>query len=146
MNKLCQRLMNAELVRPKNPEQLWHLLHVMVLQKLIDYRRRERTKKRGGGKNQGDVALKGAHTQDPLGTGIQQVCDRAPSAAELVMVEEQKQRLLNELEDPTLRQIAIWKMEDRSNAEIADLLGLCVRTVERKLRIIRSLWWSENLE
>ena len=48
--------------------------------------------------------------------------------------------LLESLEDDTLRQIAVWKMESRTSQEIADLLGRSVRTVERKLRMIRDRW------
>ena len=44
------------------------------------------------------------------------------------------------LDDETLRQIAIRKMEGETNAEIARDLGVQPRTVERKLRLIRELW------
>jgi DNA-directed RNA polymerase specialized sigma24 family protein len=36
--------------------------------------------------------------------------------------------------------VAIKKMEGRTNEEIAGLLGVVPRTVERKLRLIRELW------
>ena len=41
---------------------------------------------------------------------------------------------------PILRQIAEWRMEGASNAEIARRLGRAVRTVERKLELIRLIW------
>lgn len=144
LKKLCLRLMNDELDRPASPDQLENLVKTMVGQKVIDYRRRERSKKRGGGH-----ARAGAESLGVDGAGrtdIEQVCDRAPSAADLAIVNEQKERFLRDLGDPVLRQITLWKLEDRSNVEIAGLLGTCVRTVERKLHIIRRMWWNEILQ
>ena len=49
------------------------------------------------------------------------------------------------LGDPELRKVAVWKMEGYSNEEIASKLDCVPRTVERKLRMIRSLWEKEPL-
>ena len=44
-----------------------------------------------------------------------------------------------------LRQIALWKLEGRTNQEIAVSLGYqSVRTVERKLRLIRGKWKASD--
>jgi len=47
------------------------------------------------------------------------------------------------LGDATLRDIALWKMEGYSNAEIAVKIGRVEKTVERKLGIIRDKWEGE---
>jgi IS30 family transposase len=39
-----------------------------------------------------------------------------------------------------LRQIALWRMDGLSNAEIAQKIGYVVRTVERKIKRIRLAW------
>ena len=52
-------------------------------------------------------------------------------------------RLLDTLGRPELRQIAVWKMEGYTNAEVAAKLGCVVETVERRLRLIRSVWQKE---
>jgi hypothetical protein len=41
-----------------------------------------------------------------------------------------------------LRKIALWKLGGYTNAEIAALpdMGCTVRTVQRKLRLIREVW------
>jgi DNA-binding NarL/FixJ family response regulator len=44
------------------------------------------------------------------------------------------------LNDETLRQLALRKMQGLSNQEIAERLGCTDKTVERKLRSIRKLW------
>jgi DNA-directed RNA polymerase specialized sigma24 family protein len=52
--------------------------------------------------------------------------------------------LLDSLNDVELRLVAVSRMEGYSTEEIAGLLGRAPRTVERKLRRIRSLWSSET--
>jgi DNA-directed RNA polymerase specialized sigma24 family protein len=48
--------------------------------------------------------------------------------------------LLECLPGDELRRIALAKMEGRTNAEVARLLGRSLATVERKLCVIRALW------
>ena len=63
----------------------------------------------------------------------------------LTIIEEEGQRLLGALEDPKLRQVALWKLESYTNDEIAEKLQLTTRSVERKLQRIREIW-SEVLD
>jgi len=44
---------------------------------------------------------------------------------------------------PELRSVALWKMEGLTNDEVAKRLGCVVGTVERKLRVIRTIWQKE---
>jgi len=53
---------------------------------------------------------------------------------------DQCQRLFEELQDEELQAIAAAKMEGASNAEIATQLNCSLRTVERRLRLIRDKW------
>jgi DNA-directed RNA polymerase specialized sigma24 family protein len=52
----------------------------------------------------------------------------------------QFQELLDSLEDSTLQQIALWRMDGLSNSEIAWKMGCVIRTVERKIERIRLIW------
>jgi hypothetical protein len=45
--------------------------------------------------------------------------------------------------NPELRSVAVWKMEGHSNEEIVAKQGCMVRSVERKLRLIRDRWARE---
>ena len=56
------------------------------------------------------------------------------------MMHDQVEHLLDALDDPILCQIAAWKIEGTSNVEIAARLGRTLRTVERKIEIIRLVW------
>jgi DNA-directed RNA polymerase specialized sigma24 family protein len=58
--------------------------------------------------------------------------------------EEACQRLLDRLADATLQSIAVWKLEGYTDQEVAVMLRCTVRTVERKLRLIRTIWSQEE--
>jgi DNA-directed RNA polymerase specialized sigma24 family protein len=48
------------------------------------------------------------------------------------------------LPNEELRSVALWKLEGYTNQEIAGKLGCVAGTVERKLRVIRSIWDREG--
>ena len=50
---------------------------------------------------------------------------------------------LHRLADPTLKLIALRKLEGRTTDEVATELGTTRRTIDRKLRLIRALWQEE---
>jgi DNA-directed RNA polymerase specialized sigma24 family protein len=58
------------------------------------------------------------------------------------MVAENCIRLLDRL-DPALRQIAQLRLDGYTNIEIATRLGCALRTVERRLELIRRIWNEE---
>jgi DNA-directed RNA polymerase specialized sigma24 family protein len=103
--------------------------------KAIDYIRGEKRQKRGDGKVHGESVLVKV-TADDLG----QIRDQRITGEQKVILEEERKHLFEELEDETLQQVATWKIEGFTNTEIAERLGVCTRTVERKLRLIRRIW------
>ena len=50
--------------------------------------------------------------------------------------------MLARLEDETLQNIALLKLQGHTNDEISDQLNCATRTVERKLNRIREIWSS----
>ena len=68
---------------------------------------------------------------------------RDPTPAFAAMVTDECRRLLEALGDETLRRIALLRMEGYNDPEIAARLGCSVRTVGRKLDLIRKLWVRE---
>ncbi len=136
LKNLWLLIMQGELEAAKPPQELWSLLKTMVRFKLIDYRRYHGARRRSPAP---------MHEGEMLDEDVHMALDPSPTVVELAMIEEQKESLLNELGDATLRQIAIWKMDGHSNTEIAQMLGVCARTVERKLERIRKQWAWERL-
>ena len=92
--------------------------------------------KRGGKATFAQPVSPADSTPHPLAA----VADAGPSPELAAEVAEECGRLLGRLGDGQLRQVAIWKMEGFTNAEIADRLGRSVPTVERKLATIREIW------
>ena len=79
-----------------------------------------------------------------MGELLLELVNREPTPDEAVEVAEECERLLNQLKDPKLRQVALWKLEGYTNEEIAKSLGCVLRTVERKLQAIREIWEKEK--
>jgi DNA-directed RNA polymerase specialized sigma24 family protein len=69
--------------------------------------------------------------------------DELASNLETMMTEEVR-RLLEKLGNAQLRRIAIAKLEDYTNEEIAIEHDCSVRTIERRLNLIRKKWKSER--
>jgi DNA-directed RNA polymerase specialized sigma24 family protein len=105
--------------------------------------RDERRQKRGGGAVLGESALRGPGDPPDEGGGLEQVLAREPTPALAAQLVEEYQRLLDRLDDPELRAVAVWKMAGDSTEEIAAKLRRSPRSVERKLQVIRRLWEDE---
>ncbi len=67
-----------------------------------------------------------------------------PDPAFAAMVADEFRALLDRLEDPQLKQIALRKMEGFTNEELAAELNCTVRTIGRRLALIRDLWQGES--
>ncbi len=55
-------------------------------------------------------------------------------------VSDQLRRRLEQLDDQTMRQIVLRKLEGYTNREIAKQLAVSLRSVERRLALIRGIW------
>lgn len=58
----------------------------------------------------------------------------------MVQLDDQLQRLLASLKDDRLRQVALSVLAGDSRPETAERLGLSLRSVERKVALIRDAW------
>jgi len=115
--------------RLANRDDLWQVLVVLTARKAIDQRKYETRKKRT------DAATR------PLDdAAIDTIVGTDPDPAFAAMVADEFRALLDKLEDDQLRQIAVRKLEGFTNDEIAADLGCTVRTVGRRLALIRDLW------
>ena len=122
-------------------DDLWRLLVTIAARKASDQNRWESRQKRGGGRVVHTSAL-GTGT-DPEGDHLAQIVGAEPSPEFSAIVAEECVRRLQGLPDESLRQVAVLKMEGYRNEEIADRLGCGLRTVARKLEVIRKAWQDE---
>ncbi len=75
--------------------------------------------------------------------GLEAIGGDEPTPELAAQLAEEYQRLMEQLGDPSLRSVAIFKLEGYTNDEIAARLGCVTSTVERKLARIRGKWAGE---
>jgi DNA-directed RNA polymerase specialized sigma24 family protein len=76
---------------------------------------------------------------------LEQFAAPEPTPAFAAQLAEECRRLLERLDSPDLRRVALLKVEGYDNEEIAAQLGCGLRTVERRLRLIRTTWQQEGV-
>jgi DNA-directed RNA polymerase specialized sigma24 family protein len=140
----CRGAERGQFPQVEDGDNLWPLLMTITARKAMGYKNRERRQKRGGGRVLGESAWPESPGSGEHDRGIEQVVGPEPTPEFAAQVAEECQRLLALLEDPTLRTVALLKMEGYTNDEIAARLGCVARTVDRKLRAIRVLWTGEE--
>jgi len=108
------------------------LLAVITARKAAYRRREEGAEKRGGAADDADRVIDLAR--------ITQVLGDEPTPEFAAEVAEESERLLARLPDVELREIALAKLAGSTNEEIARERGCAMRTVERRLGLIRRVW------
>jgi DNA-directed RNA polymerase specialized sigma24 family protein len=129
-HSFCQAVDAGRFPVLQNRDDLWQILVMHTARKAVDQRRYQGRQKRQA-QLEGDVAL-------------EQVVGAEPDPEFAASVAEDFGRLLDLLDEPLLRKIALKKLEGYTNPEIAQELDWSLRSVERKLAVIRALW-SEAL-
>lgn len=121
-------------------DDLWQILVMLTARKAANEVKHELRQRRGAGRVRGDSAFMNSAISWTGDIGIDQVAGSEPTPEFAAQVAQQCQGLLERLEEPSLIEIAIAKLEGYRNDEIAQRLAVHTRTVERKLRIIREIW------
>ena len=141
---LCAGARAGQYAQLYDRDNLWLLLVAITTHKSIDLIRHEHRQKRGGTRNL--VSAGPSVANGEAGVALETLVHTEPSPEFTVQVAEQFARLLERLDatgDPTLRQIAVWRMEGHENGEICARLGCVLRTVQRKFNMIERLWAKE---
>lgn len=129
-DSFCRDVAAGRLPRLDDRDDLWRVLLLITAQKATDLGRREAAGKRGGRQSSGTADIESLPAREPT-----------PEFAALVA--DEFRRLLGVLPDGDLKELAVWKLEGYTNEEIAARWGCVPRTVERRLRVVRSLWVGE---
>jgi DNA-directed RNA polymerase specialized sigma24 family protein len=133
-DSFCRGVDQNRFPRLADRDDLWQLLVLLTARKAARLIRDETRHKRGGGQviHTSALADKDARLAEFVGP--------EPTPEFAAQVAEEYQWLLDRLDDAELRAVAQAKLEGYTNEEIARQQGCVVRTVERRLRTIRSLW------
>ncbi len=138
-HSLCQGVQNGHFPRLDDRDNLWGLLVVITARKAQQHVRKAMAQKRGGGNVLGESALHvGGDASE--GPGINQIIGKEPTADFASDVSEECDALLELIPDEDMRKLALLKMEGHNNKEAAGILGCGLRTVERRLGLIRKIW------
>ncbi|QDU29108.1 RNA polymerase sigma factor [Anatilimnocola aggregata] len=140
-DSLCRGAAAGNFQQLSDRDDLWKLLVAIAGQKAVDQIRRQMSQKRGGGEVRGDSIF--AHPSDDGPQGFEQFLSATPTPEFLAVIDEQQTRLFSLLRDDVQRDIATLRLEGFANEEIAEKLGISIRTVERKFSLIRDAWGKE---
>jgi DNA-directed RNA polymerase specialized sigma24 family protein len=138
IDSFCRAARNGRFPDLADRDGLWRLLLRMTTRKVVDLARHERRERRGGARIRSEPTPGRA---DGTG-GLDGLIGDEPTPEFAAMMADQCRRLLKLLE-PDLQLLATAKMEGYSNQEIAVQLGCSVRTIERRLYLIRRKWEQE---
>ncbi len=137
-DSFCRRAERGQFPKLHDRDGLWRLLVEITLCKVSDLIRHEMRRKRGGGMTR--------HPNDEQGENpfLSQLISREPTPEFAAEIAEECCRLLDVLGNPTLKQVAVWRMEGYAFSEIAQRLRCSVRSVDRKLSVIREIWQEQR--
>ncbi len=116
-------------------DDLLQILVVLTERKVVDQYRRANAEKRGGQRELADADL----PQMDVGQ-IREIADKEPGPEFVAAFNENLAWALNRLSDDSTCEVALLRLEGYSNKEISKRLDISLRTVERKLRVIRDVW------
>lgn len=138
---LCLGAAAGRFTQLQDRDDLWKLILTLTRQKAVDQIRRETRQKRGAGAVRGDSVFRSPGADgEAEGAGIAEHVDGPPTPEFLAMVAEYSEMLFSQLTEPRTREVAELRLEGYSNTEIAERLEISLRSVERKLQLIRKTW------
>jgi DNA-directed RNA polymerase specialized sigma24 family protein len=141
-NSFCAGAARGKFPQLADRDDLWRLLVVITARKAMAQANRQGRQKRGGGRVVEEAVLFGHGLGNAEGSiaGLERIAADGPTPEFAAMMAEECKRLLDALDDESLKQVAVSRMEGYSNDEIADQLGCARRTVARRLDLIRKTW------
>ena len=148
MDRFCRAVREGRYPDLADRDGLWRLLLRITTRRALEVARREQRVRRGGSPKPDVVSRlpragwrvrRGVDCREHLG-----VERHEPSPAFAAEMAEACRSLLDRLPDADLRTLAVAKLEGYGNREAAERLGCSVRTVERRLRLIRILWRTKE--
>jgi DNA-directed RNA polymerase specialized sigma24 family protein len=139
-DSFCAAAAGGRFPQLEDRHDLWRLLVTITARKAADEAQRQQAQKRGAGRVVGESILaRGV----PGGEFLDAIACPEPTPEFAAMLAEECRVRLDALPDETQRQIALLKMAGLSNQEVAEQLGCGLRSVVRKLSLIRKLWLAE---
>jgi DNA-directed RNA polymerase specialized sigma24 family protein len=137
-DSFCRGIANGRFPQLAGRDDLWRLLVVITIRKVLGQLERQGAKKRGGGQLVGESVLIGVDAAE--GGGLDRLAGHEPSPELAALVVDEYRRLRDCLRTEALRQVLDLRLEGYTREEIAERLGCAERAVRRKLDVIREAW------
>ena len=135
----CRGIEKGRYPQISDHNDLWNLLVTITWHKVLYLVRNETRAKRGG-------SFKRMTAVDDCGADLfVNMVSHEPTPQFAMQVAEEAEKLLGQLPNQELVDLALLKMQGYTNPEIAKRWQRAERTIERKLNLIRQLW-SRNFE
>jgi RNA polymerase sigma factor (sigma-70 family) len=147
-DSFCAGVAQGRFPRLDDRDNLWRILVTITRRKVLDQIERQKRQKRGGpGAGAGEPVevpdRDRDRDRDVVALALDGITSPQPTLEFAAMVADECRRLLALLADERQRQIAVLRMEGYTNEEIAQRLGCGLRSVVRKLDLIRKTWLAE---
>jgi DNA-directed RNA polymerase specialized sigma24 family protein len=143
MDRFCRAAQQGRYPDLADRHGLWRLLLRITFRCASDAIRHEKRQRRSG--HSGTLADARSRFVE-WSSDVEQIADDAPTPEFAALMAEKCRSLLQRLDDPGLQALAIAKLGGATNEEIAAESGCSVRTVERRLRLIRDIWHDQEDE
>lgn len=128
---LCAGAADGRFPKLTDRDDLWPLLVVLTVRKSVDLMRSEGRAKRGGSERDSRPSSSLEELQSAI--------SHEPTPEFAVLMSDYCEWLLSSLDDG-LRELALLKLQGYSNQDVATRLDCGLRTVERRLELIRRVW------
>lgn len=124
-------------------DDLWQILLMLTDRRAKDRMRKELAEIRGGGDVRGESVFLRAGEDSSDGPGLNRVEGYEPTPETVDALLDFLRARWGTFQDETLSEIALDKLQGYSNTEIAEKHSMALRSVERKLQLIRRLLTQE---
>jgi DNA-directed RNA polymerase specialized sigma24 family protein len=117
---------------------LFRLLSRITKRKAVDLIRHYLCEKDGGGRVRDEAGI--AADSRSGGPGLAGLAGDDPIPEIAAILAEECQKLLDSLEDPELKELALARVDKYTNQELSERFHCSIRTIERRFDIIRQKW------
>ena len=120
-------------------DDLWQVLLMLAERRAADLVRREKAQRRGTGTIRGEAEVNQGMSTTGRAAGFDGLPGPSPTPQTVDGLAAVIRERWEGLGDETLGRIAVDKLQGYTNPEIAERAGIALRSVERKLQLIKSI-------
>ncbi|MCA1686153.1 MAG: RNA polymerase subunit sigma-70 [Planctomycetia bacterium] len=142
-DNLCRDAARGQYPALADREGLWKLLVVLTVRKSLNQIEHRSAQKRGGGRVVRESELRPSYAGH-AGDGLDGFAGDEPSPEFNALVADEYRRARDALGEDSLRLVFDLLMEGFTRQEIASRMGCAVRTVTRKLELVREALTGEE--